>query len=76
MDDDTATHANSPSATTVGDTAVGHLGTNEPPERPMRMPTDPHFHASDEPEIVRTPRVTYASIRGSGSPGTEEFYRK
>lgn len=40
------------------------------------MPTDPHFHASDEPEIVRTPRVTYASIRGSGSPGTEEFYRK
>lgn len=35
-----------------------------------------HLHAADEPELVRTPAVTYASIIGSGSPGTDEFYRK
>lgn len=35
-----------------------------------------HLHASDEPELVRTPAVTYASIIGAGSPGTDEFYRK
>ena len=40
------------------------------------MLTTPHFHASDDPEFVRTPAVTYASILGAGSPGTDEFYRK
>lgn len=35
-----------------------------------------HLHAADEPELVRTPAVTYASMTGSGSPGTDEFYRK
>ena len=40
------------------------------------MLTTPHFHASDDPEFVRTPSVTYASILGAGSPGTDEFYRK
>ncbi|XKH53159.1 GyrI-like domain-containing protein [Citricoccus nitrophenolicus] len=36
----------------------------------------PHLHASDRPEFVRVPAVTYAAIAGSGSPGTDEFYRK
>lgn len=40
------------------------------------MLATPHFHASDDPEFVRTPAVTYASILGAGSPGTDEFYRK
>lgn len=40
------------------------------------MTTAPHLHASDDPEFVRVPAVTYASIAGSGSPGTDEFYRK
>ncbi|WP_221585978.1 GyrI-like domain-containing protein [Microbacterium sp. G2-8] len=35
-----------------------------------------HLDAPDEPELVRVPAVTYASISGSGSPGTDEFYRK
>ncbi|MCZ2848525.1 GyrI-like domain-containing protein [Modestobacter sp. VKM Ac-2978] len=36
----------------------------------------PHLHAADEPEIVRAPAVHYVSIRGSGAPGTDAFYRK
>jgi len=40
------------------------------------MLSTPHLHAADEPELVRAPAVTYASILGSGAPGTEEFYRK
>ncbi|MGJ9413744.1 hypothetical protein ACHAAC_13660 [Aeromicrobium sp. CF4.19] len=40
------------------------------------MATTPHLHASDAPEHVRAPATTYASILGSGSPGTDEFYRK
>ena len=40
------------------------------------MITTPHLHAADEPELVRAPAVTYASILGSGAPGTEEFYCK
>lgn len=40
------------------------------------MASTTHFHASDEPELVSTPAVPYASILGSGSPGTDEFYRK
>ncbi|WP_272027924.1 GyrI-like domain-containing protein [Kocuria rosea] len=40
------------------------------------MLATPHFHAADDPELVRTPAVTYASILGAGSPGTDEFYRK
>lgn len=40
------------------------------------MPATPHLHAADEPEYVRSPAVTYVSILGSGSPGTDQFYRK
>lgn len=40
------------------------------------MPSTPHLHAADEPELVRAPAVTYASVLGSGAPGTDEFYRK
>ncbi|MEE6272619.1 hypothetical protein V2J56_04565 [Georgenia sp. MJ206] len=40
------------------------------------MPTTPHLRAPDSPEHVRAPASTYASILGSGSPGTDEFYRK
>lgn len=40
------------------------------------MSTTPHLQASDEPEYVRTPAVTYVSILGSGAPGTDQFYRK
>ncbi|MFC0250144.1 GyrI-like domain-containing protein [Citricoccus parietis] len=40
------------------------------------MTAAPHLHASDHPEFVRVPAVTYASVAGSGSPGTDEFYRK
>jgi hypothetical protein len=40
------------------------------------MHTTPHLSAADEPELVRAPAVNYASILGSGSPGTDEFYRK
>lgn len=40
------------------------------------MLATPHLHASDKPEYVRTPAVIYVSILGSGSPGTDEFYRK
>lgn len=40
------------------------------------MTTTPHLHAADHPEHVRTPAVTYAAVLGSGSPGTDEFYRK
>lgn len=40
------------------------------------MSSTPHLHAADEPELVRTPAASYASILGSGSPGTDEFYRK
>ena len=40
------------------------------------MTTAPHHCASDDPEFFRVPAVTYASIAGSGSPGTDEFYRK
>lgn len=36
----------------------------------------PHLHASDTPESIRVPAMTYATILGSGSPGTDEFYRK
>lgn len=40
------------------------------------MSLTPHLHAPDEPEHVRSPAVTYASVSGSGPPGTDEFYRK
>ncbi|MFC7376879.1 GyrI-like domain-containing protein [Brachybacterium sp. GCM10030268] len=40
------------------------------------MTSAPHLHAADDPEFVRLPSVTYMSIAGSGSPGTDEFYRK
>jgi hypothetical protein len=40
------------------------------------MVITPHLHAADEPEYVRSPAATYVSIHGSGSPGTDEFYRK
>jgi hypothetical protein len=40
------------------------------------MLTTPHFHAPNEPEFIRSPAVMYLSILGSGSPGTDEFYRK
>lgn len=35
-----------------------------------------HLRASDNPEYVRTPAVTYVAVLGSGAPGTDEFYRK
>ena len=35
-----------------------------------------HLHAADEPEYVRTPRVDYVAVLGSGAPGSDEFYRK
>jgi len=40
------------------------------------MSATPHLHASDQPELVRSPAVTYVSILGSGAPGTDQFYRK
>jgi hypothetical protein len=40
------------------------------------MPTTAHLHAPNEPEHVRSPAVTYASILGSGAPGSDQFYRK
>lgn len=40
------------------------------------MSVTPHLHASDEPEHVRAPAATYVSVLGSGSPGTDEFYRR
>jgi len=40
------------------------------------MRSTPDLHASDTPEAVRVPAVTYVSVAGSGSPGTDEFYRK
>jgi hypothetical protein len=45
-------------------------------ESPMSTSSTPHLHAADEPELVRAPAATYASILGSGAPGTDEFYRK
>jgi len=42
---------------------------------PEGHPTD-HLYAADEPELVIAPAVHYVSIEGSGSPGTDEFYRK
>ncbi|MEE6295886.1 GyrI-like domain-containing protein [Georgenia wangjunii] len=42
----------------------------------MSTPSTSHLHAADEPELALAPAVTYASIRGSGAPGTDEFYRK
>ncbi|MFW6775651.1 GyrI-like domain-containing protein [Nocardioides sp. CPCC 205120] len=35
-----------------------------------------HLHASDDPELVRTPAVHYVAVPGSGAPGTDDFYRK
>jgi hypothetical protein len=40
------------------------------------MSATPHLQARREPEHVRSPAATYVSILGSGSPGTDEFYRK
>lgn len=40
------------------------------------MVSTPHLYAADEPELVRAPAVNYASVLGSGPPGTDEFYRK
>ncbi|MBE4728661.1 hypothetical protein ILS25_10080 [Leuconostoc suionicum] len=42
---------------------------------PERHSTN-HLYATDEPELVIAPAVHYVSIEGSGSPGTDEFYRK
>jgi len=42
----------------------------------MSTSSTSHLHAADEPELVRAPAVTYASILGAGAPGTDEFYRK
>ncbi|TOY74740.1 hypothetical protein DIS16_12120 [Levilactobacillus brevis] len=42
---------------------------------PERHSTN-HLYAADEPELVIAPAVHYVSIEGSGSPGTDEFYRK
>jgi hypothetical protein len=35
-----------------------------------------HLQAADDPELVRTPAVTYVAVLGDGAPGTDEFYRK
>jgi hypothetical protein len=37
--------------------------------------TTPHLAAADEPELVVAPATTFVSLRGSGRPGTEAFYR-
>ncbi|MCP2265516.1 GyrI-like domain-containing protein [Promicromonospora thailandica] len=42
---------------------------------PATQPTH-HLHATDEPEHVRAPAVTYVAVPGDGAPGTDEFYRK
>ena len=42
----------------------------------MSASPTPHLHATAEPELVRAPTVTYASVLGAGAPGTDEFYRK
>ncbi len=39
------------------------------------VPTTPHLAAADEPELVVAPPTTFVSLRGSGRPGTELFYR-
>lgn len=39
------------------------------------VPTTPHLAAADEPELVVAPATTFVSLRGSGRPGTEAFYR-
>ena len=35
-----------------------------------------HLHASDAPEVVEAPAVRYVSVRGTGAPGSNDFYRK
>lgn len=42
----------------------------------LKAPTTEHLLASDSPEYVRTPAVTYVAVLGDGAPGTDEFYRK
>ncbi|MGC0379653.1 GyrI-like domain-containing protein [Streptomyces sp. SAI-229] len=37
--------------------------------------TTAHLAAADTPELVRAPKATFLSVRGSGRPGTEAFYR-
>ena len=39
------------------------------------VPTTPHLAAADEPELVVALATTFVSLRGSGRPGTEAFYR-
>lgn len=40
------------------------------------LPLTDHLLAADEPEHVRTPRVSYIAVLGDGAPGSDEFYRK
>jgi hypothetical protein len=40
------------------------------------LTTNAHLHAANDPELFRVPAVSYASILGSGAPGTDDFYRK
>ncbi|MDX2358906.1 GyrI-like domain-containing protein [Dietzia sp. PP-33] len=56
--------------------ATIRTGLNDTIARTEPMTAAPHLHAPDDPELVRVPAMTYASIAGSGSPGTDEFYRK
>lgn len=42
----------------------------------LKTQTTEHLRASDSPEYVRTPAVTYVAVLGGGAPGTDEFYRK
>src|SRR5688500_4311716 len=35
-----------------------------------------YYTASEQPEVVAIPEVSFVSILGNGSPGTEVFYEK
>jgi hypothetical protein len=39
------------------------------------IPTTDHLQAHSFPEIVLTSETRYISILGTGTPGTNEFYR-
>lgn len=40
------------------------------------MTADLHLTAADTPEHVLVPAVRYVAVDGTGSPGTDDFYRK
>ena len=42
----------------------------------MNTSTTAPLHASDDPEIVISPRAVFVSVRGSGAPASKEWHRK